>query len=125
MMTEEPTKMSNKFSEKFVTMRRKPVTDETSRKPVTDDNVTEDTHCAYQNNSDDCGLYAIANAIAEVFGTDPTMQEYDTELMRGHLLHCMEQNEMSPFPARSRKSSFANGVRYWAYIKVFCSCQTP
>ena len=52
MMTEEPTKMSNKFSEKFVTMRRKPVTDETSRKPVTGetsrkpvtgDNVTENT----------------------------------------------------------------------------------
>ena len=51
MMTEEPTKMSNKFSEKFVTMRGKPVTDETSRKPVTGetsrkpvtgDNVTED-----------------------------------------------------------------------------------
>ena len=52
MMTEEPTKMSNKFSEKFVTMRRKPVTDETSRKPVTGetsrkpvtgDNVTKNT----------------------------------------------------------------------------------
>ena len=42
-MTEEPTKMSNKFSEKFVTMRRKPVMDETSRKPVTDDNVKGDT----------------------------------------------------------------------------------
>ena len=43
IMTEEPTKMSNKFSEKFVTMRRKPVMDETSRKPVTDYNVTDDT----------------------------------------------------------------------------------
>ena len=37
MTTEEPTKMSNKFIEKFVTMRRKPVTDETSRKPVPDE----------------------------------------------------------------------------------------
>ena len=37
------SKMSNKFSEKFVTMQRKPVTDETSREPVTDKNVTEDT----------------------------------------------------------------------------------
>ena len=52
MITEEPTKMSNKFSEKFVTMQRKLVTDETCRKPMTDvtlrktvtgDNVTEDT----------------------------------------------------------------------------------
>ena len=68
--------------------------------------------CAYQNNSNDCGLYAIANAVAEAFSTDPTTQEYDTELMRGHLIHCLEQNEMSPFLARSRKSSFADGVRH-------------
>ena len=30
---------------------------------------------------------------------------------------------MSPFPARSRKSSFADGVRYSANLKVFCSYQ--
>ena len=81
--------------------------------------------CAYQNNSDDCGLYALANAVAEAFGIDPTMQEYDTELMRGHLIHCLEQNELSLFPARSRESSFAGGVRYSAYLKVFCTCQMP
>ena len=81
--------------------------------------------CSYQNNSDDCGLYAIANAVAEAFGTDPTTQAYGTELMRGHLIHCLEQNEMSLFPARSRESSFAGGVRYSAYLKVFCTFQMP
>ena len=48
---------------------------------------------AYQNNSDDCGLYAIANAVSEAFGIDQTTQEYDTELMSGHLIHCIEQNK--------------------------------
>ena len=72
--------------------------------------------CAYQNNSDDCGLYAIANAVAEAFGIDPTTQEYDTELMRGHLIHCLEQNELSLFPAKSQESYFAGGVRYLAYV---------
>ena len=81
--------------------------------------------CVYQNNSDDCSLYAIANAVAEAFGIDPTMQEYDTELMREHLIHCLEQNELSLFPARSRESSFAGGVRYSPYLKVFCTCQIP
>ena len=81
--------------------------------------------CAYQNNSDDCGLYAIANAVAEAFDIDPTTQEYDTELMRGHLIHCFEQNEMQLFPARSRKSSNIDGVRYSAYLKIFCTCQMP
>ena len=81
--------------------------------------------CAYQNNSDDCGLYAIANTVAEAFDIDPTTQEYDTELMRGHLIHCFEQNEMQLFPARSRKSSNIDGVRYSAYLKIFCTCQMP
>ena len=53
--------------------------------------------CAYQNNSDDCGLNAIRNAVAEAFGIDPITQEYDTEFMRGHLIHCFEQNEMQLF----------------------------
>ena len=26
--------------------------------------------CVYQNNSDNCGVFAIANAVAEAFGTD-------------------------------------------------------
>ena len=79
----------------------------------------------YQNNSDDCGLYVIANAVAEAFGIDPTTQEYDTELMRNHLIHCFEQNEMQLFPARSRKTSNIDGVRYSAYLKIFCTCQMP
>ena len=70
--------------------------------------------CAYQNNSDDCGLYAIANGVAEAFDIDPTTQEYDTELMCGHLIHCFERNEMQLFPARSRNSSNIEGVRYSA-----------
>ena len=81
--------------------------------------------CTYQNNSDDCGLYVIANAAAEAFGTDPTTQEYGTELMRGHLIDCFKQNEMSLFPAGTRKSAFVDGVRYSVYLKVFCSCQMP
>ena len=73
--------------------------------------------CAYQNNSDDCGLCTIANAVVEAFGTDPTIQEYEIDLMRGHLIHCLEKNENSPFPARSWKSSFADGVKYFALVK--------
>ena len=65
------------------------------------------------------------NAVCMAFGTDPTMQEYD----RAHawtfdtLPKTNEQNEMLPFPARSGKSSFADGVRCLAYLKVFCSCE--
>ena len=46
--------------------------------------------CAYENNNAYCGLCAIAmaNSVAEAFGTDPTTQEYDAELMRGYLINC-------------------------------------
>ena len=50
------------------------------------------------------------NVTEYMFGKPVTTQEYDTGLMPGHSIHCLEQNEMSPFPARSRKSSFADGV---------------
>ena len=60
--------------------------------------------CAYQNNSIDCGLYAIAKAVAEAFGIDLTTQEYDTELMRGHLIHCLEQKCLNP--KRKKKDIF-------------------
>ena len=60
--------------------------------------------CAYQNNSVDCGLYAIAKAVAEAFGIDLTTQEYDTELMRGHLIHCLEQKCLNP--KRKKKDYF-------------------
>ena len=66
--------------------------------------------CAFQSNSDDCGLYAIANAVAEALGIDPIKQDYDTELMRGHQINCFQQKQMSPFPAGSRKSTFADGL---------------
>ena len=46
--------------------------------------------CAYQNNSDDCGLCAIAYAVAEAFDIDPTTQEYDTEC------NCFLQEHGSP-----------------------------
>ena len=81
--------------------------------------------CTFQSNSDDCGLYTIANAIAEAFGIDPITQEYNTEFMRGHLINCFQQSQMSPFPARTRKSTFADGVRYSPDHKVFCTCQMP
>ena len=47
------------------------------------------------------------------------------ELMRGHLVNCLEQNEMSLFPARTKRSKFADGGRFSAYLKIFCTCQMP
>ena len=82
-------------------------------------NLLKCVDCANQNNSDDCGLFVIANAVAETVGTDPNTQEYDTELIRGLLINCLDQNEISLFPGTTRRSKFADGVWYLATRKYF------
>jgi len=57
---------------------------------------------ALQTNGNDCGLNAIANAIAEASGIDPCTQDYNTELMRGYLIACLEKQYLKPFPCNTR-----------------------
>ena len=51
-----------------------------------------------QTNSYDCGLFAIANATAIVFGENPIYHHFSVHAMRDHLIKCYENKEMSPFP---------------------------
>ena len=57
------------------------------------------TDVSWQPYQNDCGLYAIANAVCDALGIDPTTQGYVTSEMRHHLISCFEKNEISPFPA--------------------------
>jgi len=51
-----------------------------------------------QKGSDDCGLFAIANATAVCFGVDPRSCRFDQNQMRQHLVLCLESGKMSMFP---------------------------
>ena len=51
-----------------------------------------------QTNSYDCGLFAIANATAIVFGENPIYHHFSVHAMRDHLIKCYENKEMYPFP---------------------------
>ena len=46
----------------------------------------------------DCGLFAITNAMAIPFGRDPGTETFEQALMRNHLIACFEQKIMEPFP---------------------------
>ena len=48
----------------------------------------------------DCGLFAIANAFTVAFNCNPTdtKYRYDQSQMRQHLLHCISNNVVEPFP---------------------------
>ena len=48
-----------------------------------------------QSGSNDCGLYAIANAAALCFGKDPAALRFNQALMRLHLVEGIEQKKIS------------------------------
>ena len=50
----------------------------------------------------DCGLFAIANAMAIRNGQSPESLNYDTKVMRTHLAGCLEDKVFRHFPARKR-----------------------
>ena len=62
-------------------------------------------HCAVQWQSDisDCGLFAIAFATALCTGQDPTGSVFDQSAMRPHLLKCLQNQIITPFPERSQR----------------------
>ncbi|CAN7995600.1 unnamed protein product, partial [Ixodes hexagonus] len=51
-----------------------------------------------QENSYDCGLFAIANAYIVAAGRDPCLYNYDKFAMRAHLLRCICDGELLQFP---------------------------
>ena len=46
-----------------------------------------------QPNGCDCDVFAIANTTELVFGKDPLLCRYDTEVMQMHFLKCLEIGE--------------------------------
>ena len=48
--------------------------------------------------SNDCGVYAIANATTITFGEDPVSVKYDQSVMRSHLIECFTSKKMEFFP---------------------------
>ncbi|KAE8601137.1 hypothetical protein XENTR_v10013548 [Xenopus tropicalis] len=53
-----------------------------------------------QDNTHDCGVYAIANAYEFLSGGNPICK-YDRKKMRGHLIRCFERRKFSAFPKKA------------------------
>lgn len=51
-----------------------------------------------QSGSTECGLYSIAIATALAYGLDPVLLVFKEDEMRLHLLQCLENRKMEPFP---------------------------
>ena len=46
----------------------------------------------------DCGVYALANITALCFKMDPAVTHFNQDLLRLHLVKCMECGACMPFP---------------------------
>ena len=51
-----------------------------------------------QSDGNNCGLFAIAFAADIMYGLSPMESFYDTAQMRNHLISCLENSDLSPFP---------------------------
>ena len=83
-----------------------------------------------QPNSHDCGVFAIANLVEFCFR--PTAFNFRTCYlvgdMRKHLLNCLEQGAMSPFPkekSRCRGNQISTFNPKCFKIAVWCHCKLP
>ena len=56
-----------------------------------------------QSGGNNCGLFAVANAVSPCCGTDPSSITYDQELVRQHLDQCLSTRQLTPFPSKKRK----------------------
>ena len=79
-----------------------------------------------QQNSSDCGLFAIANITELAYGGHPGRCLWDKTKLRGHLLTCLEQNRIMPFPKlKERRVPFSGAVKYSIKEDIHCICRMP
>ena len=78
-----------------------------------------------QTNGNDCGLYAIANATALAFGRDPSKEQYIPNKLREHLIQCLENKEMRPFPTAKGTSKRRKAIKKTENLQLYCVCKMP
>ena len=75
-----------------------------------------------QRNGCDCGLFALAYATALCSGQNPECLLFKQSVMRVHLLQCLEEEDMKPFPCKTvNRAQQSNEM---GKIEIFCKCRT-
>ena len=81
-------------------------------------------NCDKQTNTNDCGIYAIANAVSILYGLDPRQIIYKTGQLRDHLFQCMVQCLFKPFP-HDEILQFEPEYNAISGFELYCSCRMP
>ncbi|CAF2718166.1 unnamed protein product [Rotaria sp. Silwood2] len=64
-----------------------------------------------QVGGNDCGLFALAFVTSLCYGDIPSVLFYDQKSLRSHYVNCIENNEIQPFPSKSRRGSTRNNCK--------------
>ena len=79
-----------------------------------------------QQNTWDCGMFAIANATELMYGYDPARCQWKTDEMRKHLIDCFDNGRMLRFPmVKQRRLPLGSRVRYTLKEEIYCVCRMP
>ena len=77
-----------------------------------------------QKGSNDCGLFAIAYAMSICCAKMPGKLVFDQNLMRCHLLNCLETKKIEEFPVKKEHRN-SEKVTCEDAVMVHCSCRMP
>ena len=75
--------------------------------------------------SSNCGLFALAFATSLCAGENPVEINYIQHLLCKHLLDCITQQVISPFPRTSRRKKKPSQPLGHSTFKIFCKCRLP
>ena len=79
-----------------------------------------------QQNTFDCGLFAIANMTEVAYGGHPGRCVWDTNKLREHLIACLEEQYLVPFPKlKERRVPFSGAVKHSVKEDIHCVCRMP
>ena len=89
------------------------------------DEITVDVcNVVKQAGASDCGFFALAYATAVCHGLDPTALCFDQRKLRQHVVDCIENKFVTPFPV-TREHSQRKPVLFSLAFKIYCVCRLP
>ena len=84
--------------------------------------ITIDVKPVHRQSGVDCGVHAIAIALALCLKVDPSSLKFDRREIRKHLWNCFENNRLEMFPHQVRP---CNGKETTILLPVYCNCRMP
>lgn len=77
-----------------------------------------------QKGTNDCGLYALANATVLCEGELPQLKDYVQQDMRPHLQECLKNCTPYPFPSNHR-DRHRDDIKKTMLVSLHCKCRLP